>query len=206
MTVCVVGDALSLMVTVALKVPADAGWNVTVKVQLSPWASVTYPDPVPQESVAVTPTMKSVVSLDTMLRITRFAEPVLVTVTVCGALELPTLYVPKEMLVGLTDAMGGGVTPVPERSTVCVVGDALSMMVTVAPKVAADAGWNVTVKVQLTPGVSVVDTDPYPQELVGPDPRMKSVESLDLMLVIPRVAEPVLVTVTVCGLLLVVTT
>jgi hypothetical protein len=81
------------------------------------------------------------------------APPPLVNVTVCGALMIPMLWLPKLKLVGKTltpEAM-----PVPVRFTVCGLPLPLSVTVRVAVRTPAIVGVNVTLIVQLAPAASV---------------------------------------------------
>ncbi len=61
------------------------------------------------------------------------AFPVLLNVTACGALLVPTTWAPKVRLVGDTFAMGAGAgAPVPVKLTLCGLPAALSVMLTAA--------------------------------------------------------------------------
>jgi hypothetical protein len=79
----------------------------------------------------------------------------------------------------------GVATPVPVRLTVCVAGLALSVMVTTPVLVPAAVGLKVTLRVQLALAATL-----EPQVLVWEK------SPLALMLVIPRLAFPVLLRVT----------
>ena len=82
----------SVMVSVALRAPAAVGLKVTLKVQLAPAASVA--GNAPQVFVwAKSP-------LVAMALIVSGALPLLVSVTVCAALVVPTFWLPKLRLAG----------------------------------------------------------------------------------------------------------
>ena len=89
------------------------------------------------------------------------ALPVLVSVTVCAALVLPTGTLPKLRLVGDRDTTGA--VPTPVSDTVCGLPAALSVIVRVPLIVPDEAGENVTETVQLDPAVRL-----EPQVLVWP--------------------------------------
>ncbi len=85
--------------------------------------------------------------------------PVLLTVTFCAPVVLPTAVDAKVRLVGVTPAVGTP-TPVPDRATLWVEPDvllALSVMV-IAPLLKPVAvGSNVTEMVQLDPAATEVE-------------------------------------------------
>jgi hypothetical protein len=114
--------------------------------------------------------------------------PTLVSVTVCAALAVFKACVPKLKVVG-ESVMSA---PVPVRATVCGLPVALSVSVMAPVLVPAAVGTNFTVTVQSAPPVSDV-----PQLFVC----VKS--PLAAMLVILRVAVPLLVRVTVFAVLVV---
>ena len=98
-------------------------------------------------------TTKFVLAL--MLLKTRFAPPVLVTVTSWSALCVPTDCEPKVRLVGV--ALSVVPEPEPESATVCVepgVPPASSVTVSVADSAPDIEGVNVTLIVQLAPDAS----------------------------------------------------
>lgn len=118
----------------------------------------------------------------------RSAEPVLVSVTACGALVVPTSWSPKVKAVGENVATGAGVVPVPLRLTCCGLPAALSAIEIVAVSAAAVEGVNVMLMVHCDPPAA---SEP-PQVLVW----AKSV-LLDVMPEMLKGALPTLVTVTV---------
>ncbi len=83
----------------------------------------------------------------------RAESPVLLKVTVCVELGLPTWTLPKFNDVLSSEATG----PVPVPLTVMLAGGALLTIETVALRVPAAAGANLTLMVQLpVPGTTVV--------------------------------------------------
>ena len=84
----------------------------------------------------------------------KVALPVLLRVTVCVVLVVPTGWLPKGRLVGerLTRAAVG--VPLPERLTLCGLPLALSVMLSEAVRLPLAEGVNVTLIVQLAPAAS----------------------------------------------------
>jgi hypothetical protein len=105
-TCCGLFAALSVSVTVPLKVPALGGVKVTEMVQFVP-ASTLDPQVLAWAKLV----------LATMLVIVSVALPVLVRVTVCAALVVPTLTLLKVKLAG-ESWTAGAVVPMPVRLTV----------------------------------------------------------------------------------------
>jgi len=140
-TVCGLPGALSVRAMEPERVPAAVGVNVTVMMQLAPT-----PWPEPQVFVwAKSP-------LATMLLIVRARLPVLVKVTVCGALAVPTGWFPKLRIV-LERDKSAPATPLPDRAIVTV--GAVLVMETVPVTAPAAVGANTTLNITLCPGVSV---------------------------------------------------
>ena len=83
LTVCGLPAALSLTLSVALLVPLAAGVNVTVMVQLAPWATE-----LPQLLVWAKSPLFDPIKL--MLVMLKEDEPLLVNVTGCDGLVVPT--------------------------------------------------------------------------------------------------------------------
>ena len=130
-------DALSATCRVAEKPAADAGVNVTEMVQLNPASSDSPQVLVSAKSDGLPPTM-------VMPLMFSVALPVFESVAVCAALVVPETAV-NVSVAGVSAATGaGGGVPVPVSVVDCVVGVALSVMVSIAEKPAADAGVNVT--------------------------------------------------------------
>jgi len=67
------------------------------------------------------------------------AVPVLVSVTVCAELVVPTAWLPKATLLGLR-LTAGKAAPVPVRLTLCGLPGALSVMVSEADAEKAEVG------------------------------------------------------------------
>src|SRR5579863_471196 len=79
----------------------------------------------------------------------RVDVPVLVKVTVCAGLVVPTSWLPKPRLGG--ERLTPGVAPNPVRGTVCGDPWASSIKISVAPRLPLTAGVNVTEIVQVAP-------------------------------------------------------
>ena len=93
--------------------------------------------------------------LAVMLAMVSAALPVVLSVTVCAALVLPTLRVVKVSVVGLSDTAGAVATPVPETPTLCGL-PAASLVMTTLPLRAPDVvGVKVTLIVQVAAGARV---------------------------------------------------
>ena len=91
------------------------------------------------------------------------AVPVLLSVTCCEALVVPTPWAPKVRLVGLRLTTGPVPVPLPVRLTVWGLLPALSIMVRVPVRVPVTVGVKVTLMVQLPPAATDV-----PQVLFWP--------------------------------------
>lgn len=122
-----------------------------------------------------------------MLAMVRVAEPVLVMVTDCELLEVPTLVAAKETLV--VERVTGGSTPVPLRAMDCGEVVALSVMVMEAVSAPATAGAKWPWMVQLAPAARLV-----PQVLAKT--KEDALAPVTAMLVMVNAAVPVLVMVT----------
>src|SRR4051794_41116018 len=121
----------------------------------------------------------------------RSAVPVLTTVTVCGALALPTGWAAKLRPAWLSDAAGAGAgTPVPVRSTDCGAAAPSSCTCSTAVRVPSTVGRKVTVSVQLpaggrmptqgVPGLVVKSGSPVtstPESVSRPGPLFSTVTS-----------------------------
>jgi hypothetical protein len=140
-TVCGLPPPLSVKLKIAVRSPVAAGLKVRVATQLPPAARVC-------RHVSDT-TLKSALSAPALLipvMLTAVA-PVLVTVTVCGELTLPTFTDPKLRLPG-TNCI---TVPVPASGTDCGLPGALSETETSAERLPGATGSKVTVMVQLAP-------------------------------------------------------
>jgi len=142
--------ALSLRVTVPVRVPAAVGVNFTLMVQLAPAATELPQVPSP-------PNAKSPLITKLLLNV-RVELPVLVSVENCTALVVPTAWLPNASEAGERLATGpvDVEAPVPGRVVVCGLPVALSVTATVAVRVPEAAGVNVTLIVQLTPAATDV--------------------------------------------------
>lgn len=183
-TVCGLVLALSVMVRMPFSVPdePDGGVKVTLIVQLALALMLT-----PQLLAGVSEKLLDP-TVNAMLVKFSVAVPESVTITVCGALEVPGFWAAKVRVVA--ESVTAGAATVPLKLTVCV--PALSVMVTVPVSVPddPDGGVKVTLIVQAAPAPMAV-----PQVLAGV--REKSLAPADnAMLVKVRVAVPVSVTVT----------
>ena len=96
------------------------------------------------------------VPLTTMLLIVRAVAVLFVNVLVSGALVCPTSSLPKLRLSGLRVTPELAETPVPLKTIICGLSEALSPRTTLAPRVLVAAGLNETVIVQEAPTASVV--------------------------------------------------
>src|SRR6202035_4464753 len=99
----------------------------------------------------------------------RASVPVLVIVTVCGALFELTLVFGNTRLVGPTVADGLRVTPVPVTVNVCGLPVALSVIVNWSVTVPVDAGLKATLTVHVPPEGATVPTQSFEsvKSLVG---------------------------------------
>jgi hypothetical protein len=87
-----------------------------------------------------------------MLVMLKAAFPVLLRVTFCAALVVPTFWLLNVRLVG--ERLVPAAAPVPVTLTVCGLPAALSEMLTVAVRVPVTVGVNVTLIVQLPPAAT----------------------------------------------------
>jgi hypothetical protein len=141
-SVCGEFDAVSVIVSVPVRVPTLVGVNVTLAVQLPPPASV-----LPHVLVsAKSPVVANEIVVD--------SPPVFFTVTTLAALVVPSVCAANVSVVGVAVTITGAV-PVPVSFTVCGEFVALSMTVTVPVSVPAAWGVNVTVTEQLAPALRV---------------------------------------------------
>jgi hypothetical protein len=158
------------------------GVKVTLVVQLAPTARLA-----PHVFVwAKSPAFAPVKAMLVMLIAT---EPVLVMVTICGALLVPCGMVPNATLAGETVAVG--IAPVPERGTVCGLPAALSVNERLALRVPAAEGVKITLMVQLALGLKL-----EPQLLVSE--KSAAFVPVTVILVSEREETPVFVSVTGC--------
>jgi len=154
LTVCGLPATLSEMLTDAVRVPAAVGLNVTLIVQLPPPATELPQVFVSAKSAVLVPVMLMLVML-------KLVFPVLLRVTLCAVLVVPTFWLLNVRLVTERLAVADAV-PVPVRLTVCGLPAALSEMLTNAVRVPVAVGLNVTLIVQLPPAATEL-----PQVLVS---------------------------------------
>ncbi len=87
-----------------------------------------------------------------MLLMLSVAVPLLVSVTACAALVVPTCWLLKVSV--LLDNVTAGAIPVPLRLTLCGLFGALSVIDTVPVRVPVAVGVKVTLMVQLAPATT----------------------------------------------------
>jgi hypothetical protein len=135
-TVCGLVPALSVSVSVPLRLPASLGEKVTLMVQLAPAAT---------ESPQVLVCAKSPVRAN--LRAVRVPLPASVSVIVCGALLVETVSAGNVRLVLERFTTGAGAVPL--SVTVCGLFAAASVIVRVPVCGPNKTGWKLTLIVQL---------------------------------------------------------
>jgi hypothetical protein len=128
-----------MMLTEALKLPLADGLNVTLIVQEAP-AATDLPHVLPSSKLV------RLVPLTVMRTILNVAVPVLLRVTVCAVLVVPTVWLPKARLV--VERLTAGV-PLFKRLAASGLSVALSVRVTAAARVALPAGVKLTLVGQL---------------------------------------------------------
>src|SRR5256712_478744 len=128
-----------------------------------------------------------------MLVMLRVAVPLLVRVTVCAGLVVMRRCSQKAWLVGAK--VTAGTIPVPASDTNCGLPGASSVMVTVAVRALAAVGVNVRLTRQLAPATTVA---PFVQVVPAAMAKSPGFKPARTMLVMLRVAVPLLVRVTVC--------
>ena len=124
----------------------------------------------------------------TILATAREALPVFDSVTVCAILVLPTFWFVNVML--LVDKLAVGLTPVPDKFTICGLPLPLSAIVSVPVRLPVAVGENVTLIAQLAPTTKLL-----PQVLVS------TKSPLAVTLATAMSEAPVFVNVTDCGAL-----
>src|SRR5437870_2723503 len=178
------------MVTVAVRALAAVGVNVRLRRQLAPATTVAPFVQVVPAAMAKSPGFKPARAMLVMLRV---AVPLLVRVTVCTGLVVLRRWSPKARLVGAK--VTAGAMPVPASDTDCGLPGASSVMVTVAVRALAAVGVNVRLIRQLAPATTVA---PFVQVVPAAMAKSPGFEPARAMLVMLRVAVPLLVRVTVC--------
>jgi len=145
--------ALSVTVIAAVKLPAEAGVNVAEMLQVAPTASVAPHPFVIAKSAVFAPVSVTLVMFSV-------ADPGFESTVVSDADVLPTAVLGNDSVVGVSTACGvGAAVPVPVSVALCGEFEALSTTFTVALKLVADAGVNVTEILQVPPAASVA---PHP--------------------------------------------
>ena len=177
--------ALSVMVMAAFHAPAVVGAKCPWMLQLTPTARL-----VPQELAKTNEDAFAPVTA--MPVIDKAAVPVLVMVTDCELLDLPTSTEPNARLAA--ERVTGGFTPVPLSAILCGELLALSVMVMAAVNAPAVVGAKWPWMVQLAPAARLVP------QLLAKTNEVAFVPAT-AMLVIDKAAVPVLVSVTNCELL-----
>src|ERR1035438_10391512 len=177
--------ALSVMVTAAVSAPNTVGVKCPWMVQFAPAATL---DP----QVFANTNEEAPVPVRPMLGIARVALPVLVKVTCCDALSVPTFSLPNDKLVAESDTVV--LNPVPLSLIDCGEPLALSVMVTAAVSAPTTVGVKCPWMVQFAPAARL---DPQ----VFANTNEEAFAPVRLMPVIARVAPPVLVKVTCCDAL-----
>jgi len=178
--------ALSEMVMDAVRAPVVVGPKCPWMVQFAPAARLD-----PQEFANTND--EASVPVTAMLVIVIVEPLVLVIVTVCEALLVPTYWAPNERLVGDRDT-AGGVVPVPLSETICGEPMALSVMVIAAVRAPVVVGPKCPWMVQFAPAARL-----DPQEFANTNDEASV--PVTAMLVMVSVEPPVLVKVTFCDAL-----
>jgi hypothetical protein len=143
-TVCGLAPPLSLILSVAFRLPLARGVNVTLKVQFDPGATLLPHVFVWAKSFESSPERRTWEMLNAL-------DPRLVKVTVWAELVVPTSWLPKLRLAGVRLTA----VPTPMSDTVCGLPLALSVMVIAAVRVPVPVGVKVTVMVQFAPAVKL---------------------------------------------------
>lgn len=155
LTVCGLPGALSAMVSVAARLPLapEGGVKVMLITQVALDATVAPLVQVLPEAMAKSePLVPEIAGAAVMFNV---PLPVFFTVTACAELVVVTSWPLKASGEGDTVATGAAAVPVPERLMVWVVGEALSVMVSVAgPRAPRAPGVKVTLMVQVSVGAT----------------------------------------------------
>jgi hypothetical protein len=152
LTLIVCGLPTPLLVTliVPVRTPAAAGVKVSVIVQLAAGLTVVHPE---------LDTPNSVGALLAMPDIVTAVPPVLVTVTLFGALVAPTSCAPNETELAIDNWPGLALaTPLPITSIACGLPTPLLVTVIVPLRAPAAAGVKVRLIVQVAPALMVVQS------------------------------------------------
>src|SRR3989449_946890 len=179
------------MVTVAVRAPVAAGVKLMLIVQLAPGAT----EPAPVGRVLPAAKAKSAACAPVMVMLVMFSgvPPLLVCVLYCYAVLVALRCFPTRLFSEVAK-VAGGVTPVPVSDTDCGLPGASSVMVTVAVRALAAVGVNERLTRQLAPATTVA---PFVQVVPAAMAKSPGFEPARAMLVMLRVAVPLLVRVTV---------
>lgn len=151
-TPCGLPVALSLMLSVPLRLPLAVGVNTTLAVQLWPGPRVLKRGGEAQVLVWV----KSPVTL--IVVISSVDVPVLVMVTVCAGVVEPTLVFAKVRVVGVTVTEVAWVTPVPVTVMMWGLVGVLSSMLNSSVTDPVATGVKVMLRVHVPPRAATVPT------------------------------------------------
>src|SRR5437870_2969682 len=189
-TDCGLPGASSVMVTVAVRALAAVGVNVRLRRQLAPATTVAPFVQVVPAAMAKSPGFEPARAMLVMLRV---AVPLLVRVTVCAGLVVLRRRVAEDRSEG--EKVTDGTIRVPASDTDCGLPGASSVMVTVAVRALASVGVNVRLTRQpVFPYTTLFRSQVVPAAMAK-SPGFKPART---MLVMLRVAVPLLVRVTVC--------
>lgn len=173
---------LSVMAIAAVRVPDAVGAK-------SPWIAQLPPAAMFAPQLFVNRNDDALAPVTVMLVIERAVPPVLVSVTCCVALVVPTAWLAKVRLVA--DSVGGGMNPVPLSAILWGELTALSAIVMAAVSAPSAAGAKCPWMVQLAPAATLV-----PQLFENANEDMSA--PVTTMLVMAKGKVPGLVKVTVC--------
>jgi hypothetical protein len=175
------------MVSVPVRVPVAVGLKVTFTVQ-APDGVIVLLLHISDEKLK-SPELVPVIDTAPALSI-RLAVPVLVTVTVVGELDIPTVIVPR--LTGLGENPIAGKVPAPLRLLLPLTEFGVSMTVAVALRDPIALGLKVADRLQFAPAASV---DPQVPELTEKSLAFVPVTVMDdkLSVVIPVFSSSMLV-------------
>jgi hypothetical protein len=137
------------ILSAAVRAPMAEGVNIKAIVQLAPAATE-----LPQVSASA----KSLASVPVKARLVIFkvALPVLVRVTVCAPLVVPTVWLENVKPAGAKLTAGAAATPVPVKVTVFGLSLTLSEMLRIPLRVPVVVGVKTTLTVQFIPAATLV--------------------------------------------------
>lgn len=151
--VCGLPGALSVTDTLAVRLPPAVGVKVTETVHEPPAGTVVGAT----GQVLVWAKSPALVSVMAIPLIDSGAVPVLVNVTLCAALAVPTPWLVNDREGGLSVAAGAAAAvAVPVRAAVCGLPVALSVTERFPVRLPEDVGEKVTLIAQLAPAARVV--------------------------------------------------